>query len=32
VLKLAHVWTLTNKKVTRFQQHVDTAKERYLLA
>jgi len=26
------VWTLASGKVTRFQQHVDTAKERYLIA
>jgi hypothetical protein len=31
-VKIAHVWTLANGKVTRFQQHVDTAKERYLVA
>ena len=31
-VKMAHVWTLDNGKVTRFQQHVDTAKERSLLA
>jgi uncharacterized protein len=31
-VKMAHVWTLDNGKVIRFQQHVDTAKERYLLA
>ena len=31
-VKIAHVWTLAGGKVTRFQQHVDTAKERYLLA
>ena len=31
-VKIAHVWTLANEKVTRFQQHVDTAKERYLIA
>lgn len=30
-VKMAHVWTLTDAKLTRFQQHVDTAKERYLL-
>jgi len=30
-VKMAHVWTLDNGKITRFQQHVDTAKERYLL-
>lgn len=30
-VKIAHVWTLTDGKVTRFQQHVDTAKERYLV-
>jgi hypothetical protein len=27
-----HVWTLANGKVNRFQQHVDTTKERYLIA
>ena len=31
-VKIAHVWTLDGGKVTRFQQHVDTAKERYLIA
>ena len=31
-VKMAHVWTLASGKVTRFQQHVDTAKERYLIA
>ena len=31
-VKMAHVWTLADGKVTRFQQHVDTAKESYLLA
>ena len=31
-VKMAHVWTLDNGKLTRFQQHVDTAKERYLIA
>ena len=31
-VKMAHVWTLDDGKVIRFQQHVDTAKERYLLA
>lgn len=30
-VKMAHVWTLANGKIIRFQQHVDTAKERYLL-
>jgi ketosteroid isomerase-like protein len=30
-VKIAHVWTLANGKVTRFQQHIDTAKERYLV-
>lgn len=30
-VKMAHVWTLANGKITRFQQHVDTAKERYLV-
>lgn len=31
-VKMAHVLTLEDGKLTRFQQHVDTAKERYLLA
>jgi ketosteroid isomerase-like protein len=31
-VKIAHVWTLAGGKITRFQQHVDTAKERYLIA
>src|SRR3954463_9445992 len=31
-VKIAHVWTLADEKVTRFQQHIDTAKERYLIA
>ena len=31
-VKMAHVWTLDDEKLIRFQQHVDTAKERYLLA
>ena len=31
-VKMAHVWTLAGGKVTRFQQHVDTAKERSLIA
>jgi ketosteroid isomerase-like protein len=31
-VKIAHVWTLADGKVTRFQQHIDTAKERYLIA
>lgn len=30
-VKMAHVWTLVNGQLTRFQQHVDTAKERYLI-
>ena len=30
-VKMAHVWTLDDGKLSRFQQHVDTAKERYLL-
>jgi ketosteroid isomerase-like protein len=30
-VKIAHVWTLADGKITRFQQHVDTAKERYLI-
>jgi ketosteroid isomerase-like protein len=30
-VKMAHVWTFTDGKIVRFQQHVDTAKERYLL-
>ena len=31
-VKVAHVWTLAGGKLTRFQQHVDTAKEHYLIA
>jgi ketosteroid isomerase-like protein len=31
-VKMAHVWTLVDGKLSRFQQHIDTAKERYLLA
>ena len=31
-VKIAHVWTVAGGKVTRFQQHVCTAKERYLIA
>jgi uncharacterized protein len=31
-VKIAHVWSLANGKITRFQQHIDTAKERYLVA
>ena len=27
----AHVWTLADGKLTRFQQHIDTAKERWLI-
>jgi uncharacterized protein len=30
-VKMAHVWTLAAGKVTAYHQHVDTAKERYLL-
>ena len=30
-VKMAHVWILADGKVIRFQQHVDTAKERYLI-
>jgi len=30
-VKMANVWTLDGGKLIRFQQHVDTAKERYLL-
>jgi ketosteroid isomerase-like protein len=30
-VKMAHVWTLADGQATRFQQHVDTAKESYLL-
>ena len=30
-VQMAHVWTLDDGKITRMQQHVDTAKERYLL-
>lgn len=31
-VKMAHVWTLDSGKLTRFQQHVDTDKESYLIA
>jgi uncharacterized protein len=31
-VKIAHVWTLDGGKVTRFQQHADTAKYPYLIA
>ena len=31
-VKMAHVWTLADGKITSFQQHVDTAKERYLVS
>jgi uncharacterized protein len=31
-VKLAHVWTLENGKIIRFQQHVDTARGRELIA
>jgi hypothetical protein len=31
-VKMAHVWALADGKITRYQQHVDTAKERYLIA
>jgi len=31
-VKMAHVWTLDDGRLVRFQQHVDTAKKRYLLA
>jgi ketosteroid isomerase-like protein len=31
-VKIAHVWTLADGKVTRFQQHIDTAKARELIA
>ena len=31
-VKTAHVWTLADGKVTRFQQHVDSAKARSLIA
>ena len=31
-VKIAHVWTVSDGKLTRFQQHVDTAKEPYLIA
>jgi ketosteroid isomerase-like protein len=31
-VKMAQVWTLADGKITRFQQHIDTAKERYLIA
>jgi hypothetical protein len=30
-VKMAHVWILADGKVTRIQQHVETAKERYLI-
>ena len=30
-VKMAHVWTLADGKIIRFQHHVDTAKERYLI-
>ncbi|MBM3773297.1 MAG: nuclear transport factor 2 family protein [Acidimicrobiia bacterium] len=30
-VRMAHVWTLTGGKVTRFLQHVDTAKVRELI-
>jgi uncharacterized protein len=30
-VKMAHVWTLAGGKLARFQQHIDTAKERYLI-
>jgi uncharacterized protein len=30
-VKMAHVWTLANGKVTHFQQHVDTARVHELL-
>lgn len=30
-VKMAHVRTLDDGKLIRFRQHVDTAKERYLL-
>lgn len=31
-VKMAHVWTFDSGKLTRFQQHVDTAKARSLIA
>lgn len=31
-VKMAHVWTFANGKVIRFQQHVDTARVRDLMA
>lgn len=31
-VKMVHVWTLADGKITRFQQHVDTAKVRDLIA
>ena len=31
-VKMAHVWTVANGKLTRFQQHVDTARVRELIA
>ena len=31
-VKMVHVWTIADGKVTRFQQHVDTARVRELIA
>jgi len=31
-VKIVHVWTLDGGKVTRFQQHADTAKASSLIA
>ena len=31
-VKMIHVWTLTNGKVTRYEQYVDTARVRDLIA
>jgi ketosteroid isomerase-like protein len=31
-VKIVHVWSLADEKVTRFQQHVDTARVRDLIA
>jgi hypothetical protein len=28
---MAHVWRLADGKLTRFEQHIDTAKEHYLI-
>jgi ketosteroid isomerase-like protein len=31
-VKMVHVWTFADGKITRFQQHVDTARVRDLIA